>query len=755
MRATITLPRSSLVVVVGWICLQVPVDRGAFGEEKVAQKEKESSAPKQGRKANRLAQEKSPYLLQHAFNPVDWFPWGAEAFAHAQAEKKPIFLSIGYSTCHWCHVMERESFEDDEIAAYINKHFVPIKVDREERPDVDEVYMTAVQAIVGRGGWPLSVFLTPEGKPFYGGTYFPARDGDRGAQTGFLTLLGRVVEAWSSQRHGLENQAERILAHLKRSAGTAVAAESLEESVLTQAYKQLLSAHDTQHGGFGKAPKFPRTSNLDFLMRYSRGHPGERDSALAMVYRTLNAMIRGGIRDHLAGGFHRYSVDRVWLVPHFEKMLYDQGLITRTLLDAHRISGDARYLQVARETMDYLLERMRGPAGEIYSAEDADTAHVEGKTYTWSHAEILSILGEKRGGRFARLYGVTEEGNFEEGGHNVAILNLAKDGAFEALAESEKLTLAVLQAELEADRTGLLAVRDKREQPLRDDKVLTAWNGMAISALAELYQVGGDEKYLQAARAAASFVQKHLMRDGLLARRYRGGETIGIGYLEDYAFFTQALLDLYEAGFDASHLKEAIRLGRATVELFWDQSAGGCFITSPRHEELIVRSKEYYDGAVPSGNSVVFLNLTRLATLTGAPFFEEKAKALDSIAAALLKKSTLAHPLLLCGAADRLSEQRSVVVVGPGDVALTREFLRELQQGYYPATALIHAASHPAVGELASLAESLKRLPLKKASGPGRRLAAAYVLQGGVWKEPVHDVAALKALLADGAPPGE
>jgi uncharacterized protein YyaL (SSP411 family) len=741
------LPRSLPVVLVGWACLQVLLHPSASAEEKVAQKQADSSAPKEGRRANRLAHEKSPYLLQHAFNPVDWFPWGPEAFAHAQAEKKPIFLSIGYSTCHWCHVMERESFEDDEVAAYLNEHFVPIKVDREERPDVDEVYMTAVQAIVGRGGWPLSVFLTPEGKPFYGGTYFPARDGDRGAQIGFLTLLGRVVEAWSSQRPGLESQADRILAVLKRSAGAAVVAESLEEAVLTQGYTQLLSAHDSEHGGFGSAPKFPRTSNLDFLMRYGRGHPAQRDSALAMVYRTLDAMIRGGIRDHLAGGFHRYSVDRVWLVPHFEKMLYDQGLITRTLLDAYRLSGEARYLEVASETMDYLLERMRGPDGEIYSAEDADTAHVEGQTYTWTRAEILSVLGEKRGERFSQLYGVSEEGNFEEGGHNVAILNLEKEGAFETLAESEKLTLTALQAELEGDRARLLAVRDKREQPLRDDKVLTAWNGMAISALAELYQAGGDEKYLRAARAAGDFVRKHLMRDGLLARRYRGGETIGVGFLEDYAFFTQGLLDLYEAGFDASHLKEAVRLGQAMVELFWDQNSGGFFLSSPRHEELIVRSKEYYDGAVPSGNSVAFLNLTRLAAVTDVPIFEEKAKTLESIAAALLKKSTLSHPLLLCGAADRLRQPRTVVVVGPTDAPLTRELVREVQRGYFPATALIHAASDQAVQELAPFVGILKGLPLKKdATFDGK--PAAYVLQRGVWKEPARDLMALKALLA-------
>ena len=713
-------------------------DQSACGEEK----KDAGSATAREREPNRLAKEKSPYLLQHAYNPVDWYPWGPEAFARATAEEKPIFLSIGYSTCHWCHVMERESFEDDEIAAYLNQHFVPIKVDREERPDVDEVYMTAVQAIAGRGGWPLSVFLTPEGKPFYGGTYFPARDGDRPPHTGFLTLLGRVVDAWNSQRPQLEMQAGRILERLRQSAGAAVAAEKLDARVLVQGFEKLRAAHDSEHGGFGPAPKFPRTTNLDFLMRYGSAHPNHREEALAMVYRTLDAMSRGGIRDHLAGGFHRYSVDRIWLVPHFEKMLYDQALITRTLVDAYRVSGRTRYLEVAAETMDYLLGRMRGLDGEIYAAEDADTAHVEGKTYTWQRAEIVSVLGEKRGARFAKLYGVTDAGNFEEGGHRASILNIEKEGPLESLAVGEKLTVEALGLELEADRAQLLAVRDQREQPLRDDKVLTAWNGMAISALAEVYQVSGDPRYLEAAKAAADFVLKQLVRGDLLARRYRGGETIGIGYLEDYAFFTQGLLDLYEAGFDSTYLEEAIRLGRATVELFWDPTEGGFFLTSPRHEKLIIRSKEYYDGAVPSGNSVAFLNLLRLSTLTGDPVLQERAKALESIAAALLKKSTMAHPLLLCGAADRLREPRVVFVVGPPGDPVTSAFLKELHRGYFPATALLFSASDEKAARLALM------VPLVKDKTALDGKPTAYVFRGGGWKEPARDVATLKAQLA-------
>ena len=732
--------------VVGWVAglLSAMSVAGSATPQDSPPKERDSekNAP---RKANRLVKEKSPYLLQHAYNPVDWYPWGDEAFARAEAEKKPVFLSIGYSTCHWCHVMERESFEDEEIAAYLNEHFIAVKVDREERPDVDEIYMSAVQLFTGRGGWPLSVFLNGERKPFFGGTYFPPRDHPRRG-SGFLTLLHRVRGVWEENSDLIQNQAQRITERLQQTTVAAKATAPLRSEFLDTGFEELQARYDGEFGGFGSppefAPKFPRTSTLDFLMRYGLANPEKNADALAIVDSTLQGMIRGGIRDHLAGGFHRYSVDRQWLVPHFEKMLYDQALITVTLVDAYRVTRNPRYLDVAKTTMGYVLSRMRGPEGELYCAEDADTDHVEGKTYVWTQAEILTLLGPARGERFCRYYGVTAEGNFEEGGEHACVLNVDRNVSLDTLAKEAKMGPDSLLSELAADRTKLLAVRDKRAQPLRDDKVLTAWLGMAIGALAQLYQVTGDAEYRDAARKAAEFVEKRLtLTDGALARRYRGGETIGRGYLNDYAFLSTGLLDLYEATFERRWLAAALQRGEELIELFWDKESGGFFLTSGKHETLIVRSKEFYDGAVPAGNSVAFGVLLRLYELTGRGDFETVLEEMERVSASFLGSSPSNYPRQLCAAYFLLSKPREIVVVGARGDATTEAMLSLIQRSFLPGKVVLHAEDAAAANALAELS------PLcgGKVAIDGK--ATAYVCQGGVCQKPARDVATLKEQL--------
>ena len=708
-------------------------------EKEKKEKKEKNGAPggdheKKGRKPNRLGKEKSPYLLQHAYNPVDWYPWGEEAFAKARKEDKPIFLSIGYSTCHWCHVMERESFEDEEIAKYLNEHFVCIKVDREERPDVDAIYMDAVQAMRQRGGWPLSAFLTTDGNPFFGGTYFPPQR--------FLELLKQVDEAWTSQRDGLEEQGEKIAEHLRQAASRLTQGE-LTDSLPRTAFDYYEQAHDAEYGGFGRAPKFPRTSNLDFLMRYARRTHDE--DALRMVYTTLDNMIRGGIRDHLGGGFHRYSTDRVWLVPHFEKMLYDNALIARTLVDAYRISGRQDYIDVARETLDYLIGRMQGPEGGFFSAEDADTEGREGLTYVWKRAEIVEVLGKERAEVFADFYGVGEKGNFveprsQEESHE-SIIHVTLKGGEEELAAKLGKPREEVRRQLAEDRARLLEVRHKRPQPFLDDKVLTEWNGLAISAFSHAYQVTGDERYLKAARRAADFILRRMVTDGQLHRRYRGGAVAIRGFLTDHAFLVEGLLDLYEADFDKRWLEEAVRLGKAMVTHFWDEKDGAFHSSASHHEKLITRSKKFYDGAVPSGNSVAFLDLLRLQEFTGDKVFEGPVEKFKGIAAGLLARAAHLHPQLLCGVEYILQQPLEIVVVGESSEPLTRSMIREVRRRFLPAKILLHVPDGKAANALANLAPVLE---YKTAIG-GK--ATTFVCRQRVCKLPARDLETLRKQL--------
>ena len=607
---------------------------------------------------NRLAGETSPYLLQHAHNPVDWYPWGEAAFAKARKEHKPIFLSIGYSACHWCHVMERESFESREVAAILNTEFVSIKVDREERPDVDRIYMTAVQMMTGSGGLPLSVFLTPDLKPFFGGTYFPPED--RFGRPGFKSLLTQITGLWRDQRAEITKRAahaaEAISLHLDgMPAGTAaVALETAPDAVadnararISDAVEALVYSYDQKWGGFGSQPKFPPSGTLGLLMRRYVRRGDEK--LLRMVTHTLDRMAYGGMYDQIGGGFHRYSVDRKWLVPHFEKMLYDNALLAKHYLEAYQLTKRPLYRRIATETLDYVIREMTDSSGGFHSSEDADSEGEEGKFYVWSAPEIKKALGNDAA-LFSRYYGVTAHGNFE--GRNILSV---RDG-LESFARAEKTPANSLEKQLTALRKKLLGVRAKRVRPGKDDKVLSAWNGLMISSLAKGYQVLGEKRFLKAAQAAAGFMASTMMDDeSHLFRTYRRGKARIPGYLDDYANMANAFLDLYEASLDPRWLTAADGLAARMIELFWDEKGHGFYFASARHKNLLARAKPYTDGSTPSGNSTAVLALLRLAGLRNRQDYRLKAVQTVQAAMRAVGKYPRAYPFMLY-AADILAE---------------------------------------------------------------------------------------------------
>ncbi|MGH7820391.1 MAG: thioredoxin domain-containing protein, partial [Candidatus Binatia bacterium] len=540
---------------------------------------------------NRLVLERSPYLLQHAHNPVAWYSWGDEAFERAKKENKPVLLSVGYSTCHWCHVMEKESFEDEEIARYMNEHYVSIKVDRERRPDVDGVYMAAVNALTGGGGWPMTVWLTPDRKPFYGGTYFPARDGDRGERIGFLTLLKRLSAIYEESPEQVAASAEQITSHLQRALGSStsgVSSPNLGASA-DEAFSQLGSSFDEKYGGFGRAPKFPRSVTLEFLLRYHRRTGNEK--AGTMVVKTLEAMARGGMYDQVGGGVHRYSTDARWLVPHFEKMLYDNALLVVAYLEAYQATGRDDFARVGSEILRYVSREVTSPDGGFYSATDADSEGEEGKFFVWTPKEVEKILGPKRASWFNAYYGVTKEGNFE---HGTSILHVA--ATLEEIAKRFGKEPDELRAELERAREQLYEVRKKRVPPLRDDKILVSWNGLMISAFARAAQTLGEPEYAKRAATAAEFILTKMRAGGRLNRSWFEGRAEGTGYLDDYAFLAQGLLDLYESTFEPRWLAESIALHDVIENHFRDAKDGGFFMTPDDSEGLLAREKPEYDG---------------------------------------------------------------------------------------------------------------------------------------------------------------
>ena len=680
---------------------------------------------------NRLINESSPYLLQHAHNPVDWYTWSDEAFEKAKREDKPIFLSIGYSTCHWCHVMERESFENERIAAIMNEHFVSIKVDREQRPDVDEIYMTAVRMMTGGGGWPLSVFLTPDRQPFYGGTYFPPQDSY--GRPGFDKVLLTVADAWENSREQILNSADKISSILQEQS-EAGAAGAISVKLLDQAYSDLAAGYDSIYGGFGKSPKFPQPSNLQFLLSYY--HRSEKPEALEMVVKTLDAMAKGGIYDHLGGGFARYSTDQMWLVPHFEKMLYDQALLSKVYIQAYQITGRQEYAQVAREIFEYILRDMTDTQGGFYSAEDADSEGAEGKFYVWRQEEIEKILSKEDARIFSKFYGVTESGNFE---HGTNILNVSS--SIGSLTRQFKKEPGQIKDVLEKSKKKLFTERSKRIRPHRDDKIITAWNGLMISSLAYGGAALGEQRYIDAAEAAAEFVLTKLQPKGRLLRFYRDGKAVGLGYLEDYAFVIAGLIDLYEATYDARWLAEAKRLTEQMIDLFADLDKGGFYKTGTDAEELIVRSKGAYDGAVPSGNSIAAVVLLRLGRMTMNDKFVAAGEKVLKQYGAQISSSPLSLTAMLIAVDFHLGPSREIVIAGSRESENTRQMIQVLHRGFLPRAVTIFHSSGADGKKIEKLVEFVREQ--RELDGA----ATAYICENYSCKAPITNVAQFKEAL--------
>ena len=678
---------------------------------------------------NRLIHETSPYLLQHAHNPVDWYPWGEEALTRAKQEQKPILLSIGYSACHWCHVMERESFENEEIAAVMNQLFINIKVDREERPDLDEIYMNAVQIMTRQGGWPMTVFLTPDLKPFYGGTYYPPTD--RYGRPGFPKVMDAVAEAFSDQNTQVLEQADQITAHLAQMSNVVDPHHhELTEALMTNAFQNYRSQFDSHHGGFGNAPKFPPSMGLPFLLRY--WHHSGNANALEMVERTLEKMARGGMYDQLGGGFHRYSTDAHWLVPHFEKMLYDNAQLVVAYFEAYQATQKPFYRDIATETLDYILREMYDAEnGGFYSTQDADSEGVEGKFFVWEPNDIEDIIGEKNAKIFCEYYDITPQGNFE--GENILHIQTPPD----IFARKLRMDLGALEALLTDGKQKLFEAREKRIKPGLDDKILTSWNGIMIRGMAMGYQLTGRPEYLAACEKSAEFVLTTLSQDnGLLLRTYRDGKSHLNAYLEDYSYFIAGLIALYEASFEPRWLTEAERLADIMIDQFGDAAGDGFFFTGKAHETLIVQSKSAYDGATPSGASMAIHSLLRLAKHLDKPEFHDKAVETLLLYFHQMEGMPSGSGQLLCELAFLLSTPKEIAIVGEKSDARTDAMLGALHSTYQP-------------NKIVALSESAdgQTLPLLAGKTQIDSNTTAYVCENYVCQAPTTDVEAFVELL--------
>jgi uncharacterized protein YyaL (SSP411 family) len=684
---------------------------------------------------NHLAHETSPYLRQHAHNPVDWYPWGEEALRRARELDRPIFLSVGYSACHWCHVMEHESFEDPEVGQLLNDHFVSIKVDREERPDLDQVYMTAVQLLTRHGGWPMSVFLTPDLKPFYAGTYFPPGERYGGQLPSFKRVLRSIIQAWQAQRDALEAQAGQLTEHVQLVSQVEPGTRELDAELLRRAAAQLRRAFDATYGGFGSQPKFPHPMDLRLLLRVWKRF-GD-DDALHMVRKTLDGMALGGMYDHLGGGFHRYSTDRRWLVPHFEKMLYDNALLTAAYLEGYQATGEPFYREAVEETLAYVLREMTSPEGPFYSTQDADSEGEEGKFYVWSAGEIKQALGDDPAAAFAAVYDVTPEGNWD--GHN--ILNrsrrLAQDARMLGMDEAE------LRGRLDEARRRLYEVRSRRVWPGRDEKVLTSWNGLMITAFAQAAAVLDRPDYAAAAARAADFILGRMRRpDGRILRTYGAGSEPKLnGYLEDYSAMLDALGWLYEATFAPRWLEAALALADQLVELFWDPAEGGFFYTGRDHEQLIARTKDPHDSSIPSGNALAATALMRLAHLTGRSDLQERALATLRLFGGLLSDSPQAAGQMLIALDFHLGPVQEFAVVGDPEEAQTKEVVRAIHQGFRP-NMVVALRGKDATKEVETL------IPLL-ADRPASGTVTTYICEGFTCQAPLVGAASLQQALQD------
>ena len=701
------------------------------------------------RYTNRLAQENSPYLLQHAHNPVDWYPWGADAFEKARAQGKPIFLSIGYSTCHWCHVMERESFENPEIAGILNDKFVSIKVDREERPDIDSVYMAFVQAATGGGGWPMSVWLTPDLKPFDGGTYFPPED--RQGNIGFKNVLQQIASAWQKDPAAINASANNVIHQLRQQTTlNAGSGNAPSESLLEAGYEQIKESFEPRYGGFGSAPKFPRPVSLSFMMRYY-ARTGTKD-ALSMSLFTLRKMADGGMHDHIGGGFHRYSVDNYWHVPHFEKMLYDQAQLVWSYVEAHQITHEKIYSDMAIDILEYVLRDMTGTDGQFYTAENADSvvpdnpAKIsEGAFYVWEQREIKAALGTEIAGIFAYHYGIELEGNApsdpgsEFRNKNILIIRhtLEETGRMFGKSATEISDL-LLDARLK-----LRDIRALRPRPSRDDKTITAWNALMISAFARAAQVLDEPRYLADALKAAAFIESHLSdrNSGTLLRCHRAGETSIDGFVDDYAYFIQCLIDLYEASFDSMLLTRAIELQEKQDALFWDTDRGGYFSTTGNDPTILVRMKEEYDGAEPSPNSVTALNLLRLAQMTDNQTLRDRAETMFSAMAGRMQGSPSAMPQMLAALGFYLDKPKQIVIAGAALSSDTQAMLRIVHFHFIPNKTILLADGGIGQQTSASHIKSFKNFVMIDGK------ATAYVCKDYSCRPPTFDLPTLTKIL--------
>jgi uncharacterized protein YyaL (SSP411 family) len=704
-----------------------------------------TGAPRQASRPNRLVREKSPYLLQHAYNPVNWYPWSEEAFERAKGDNKPIFLSIGYSTCHWCHVMAHESFEDPQVAKLLNDVFVCIKVDREERPDLDQIYMAAAHLLTGRGGWPLTIMMTPEKKPFFAASYIPKES--RYGMTGLLDLIPRIHKAWISQRETLEEAGDQVLENITRAASTP-GRVGPDARTLAEAYNTLLQSFDGLHGGFGNAPKFPTPHNLSFLLRY--GRRGDAKPAYSMVEKTLHAMRQGGIYDHIGFGFHRYSTDAEWFVPHFEKMLYDQALLVMAYVEGYLALGDEDFRRTAEETIAYVLRDMTDPGGGFYAAEDADSEGVEGKFYLWTKNEILDLLGEEDGNRFARIFDVKEAGNVrdeaagEKTGSNILRMrrSLAVRAAELAIPEDE------LRRFIESARRKLFAARQQRVHPQKDDKILTDWNGLMVAALAKAARAFDSSEYLEAAERAASFVLSRLRRpDGRLLHRYRDGEAGIAATADDYAFLIWGLRELYETSFDVGYLTTALDLQKDMLLHYLDVENGGFYMTAGDEADLPVRQKVVYDGALPSANSVAVLNLLILGRMTAHLEFEEAALLAMQAFSGAIRSMPAAYTFFLIAVDFAAGPNYEVIITGTPGANDTESMIRALRSGFTPNAVLLFRPAgeeSPPIGAVA---------PFTRDAVPLEDRATAYVCTNYACDIPTTDIGEMLDLLTPSKPP--
>ena len=679
---------------------------------------------------NRLQYEKSPYLLQHADNPVDWYPWGEEAFARAEKEDKPVFLSIGYSTCHWCHVMEHESFEDPEVAALMNETFISIKVDREERPDIDGVYMQTAQMLTGRGGWPLTIIMTPDKKPFFAATYIP-KTGRLGS-AGMMELIPNIKEIWETRREEADSSAENIAKEISTRSKTSAGTE-IDETVLDKGFQQLAQRFDSDFGGFSLSPKFPAPHNLLFLMRYWKKYSDQQ--AFAMADKTLTAMRLGGMYDHIGGGFHRYSTDRTWTTPHFEKMLYDQAMLIHAYTEGYQIFKNPLYENSVREIVKYVLRDLRSPEGAFFSAEDADSEGEEGKFYLWSYDELQKVLSERELETFSQYYSYDEEGNFRDEATGLKL------GVNILFLSGDDIPGGEIPKELEKIKAKLFAAREKRVRPLRDEKILTDWNGLMIGALAKAARVFGEEEWLKTASEAADFLLESLFseKEGLL-HRYKDNESGIPAHLDDYAFLLWGLIELYEAGFNPEYLKTAVTLGEELEEKFWDEEEYGFFFTPDNGEKLLFREKSVYDGALPSGNSAAAYALARLSRISGKTEYEVMAEKIGMAFSSDFSSHPVTAPFLLSAFTFLFAPAQEVILTAPGSIP-PKEFIEVLNEGYHPFAVRIFLGG----GEQDDVLRSL--LPFLENYSLLNNLPTVYVCTGGVCDLPTNDPEMMQSLL--------